>query len=431
MSIQPKNIIICADGTWNAVVKKDPKSGQPISTNVARLASVLDRADHTGRPQLLHYMQGVGTVEGESIEGGAFGLGLSENIVRAYEFIVKHYNDGDRIYLFGFSRGAFTVRSLGGMIRTAGIVRRESPATVSDAMALYADKQFERDPDLPRAVIFRNMHSHPPGDRLNCPPIECIGVWDTVGSMGIPTITPRLQKFLGASWSFHDVSLGYHVKHAFHALAINERRSTFVPTLWLKCSTNVWQNLVQCWFAGAHSDVGGGYALAEPDKTLLSDLALHWMIEMVDGTLEQGPGAHGPSDNYKGLPKSTALKFVTDWQKALGMQTLTAKLTPHDSSGGIWKFIDWLMKKPGGHVRGFNREAINNKNALLDQAKKDKTAPRDQSEESKDFTWESCEYTHSSVTECCAHNKAAIDAGTLKWDPSFRPDPPPAAIPHG
>ena len=262
-----KRLVVCADGTWNRV--ENAKSGKHLSTNVAKMAAALLPMDIHGTPQLLCYMEGVGTHHGEWLRGGMFGLGISRNISRAYEFLVQSYEPGDEIWIFGFSRGAFTARSLAGMIRNSGLLKRAHQDQVGAAMALYRDRYDDTAPDAPRARIFRNTYSYEPR-------IKFIGVWDTVGTLGVPGIHLWLARLLQVDWQFHDTELSRSVENAYHALAIHEKRSDFEPTLWEKQD---WpdasgQILEQVWFSGVHSDVGGGYAEAK-----LSDVALVWMIE--------------------------------------------------------------------------------------------------------------------------------------------------------
>ncbi len=262
-----KRLIVCTDGTWNRVEKA--QSGKHLSTNVAKIAAALLPIDAHGVPQLLCYLEGVGTHRGEWLRGGMFGLGISRNIRRAYEFLVDSYEPGDEIWIFGFSRGAFTARSLAGMIRNSGLLKRAHRDQIDAAMALYRDRYDDTAPDAPRARIFRNTYSYEPD-------IKFIGVWDTVGSLGVPGIHLWLARLLRIDWQFHDTALSRSVKNAYHALAIHEKRSDFEPTLWQKQD---WpgasaQTLEQVWFSGVHSDVGGGYL-----EEQLSDVAALWMTE--------------------------------------------------------------------------------------------------------------------------------------------------------
>jgi uncharacterized protein (DUF2235 family) len=262
-----KRLIVCADGTWNKVEKAE--SGKHVSTNVAKFAAALLPIDIHGTVQLLCYLEGVGTHEGEWIRGGMFGLGISRNIEFAYEFLVRSYEPGDEIWIFGFSRGAFTARSLAGMIRDCGLLKVAHADQIGNAMALYRGRYDDTAPDAPRARIFRNTYSYEPD-------IKFIGVWDTVGALGVPGVHLWLAKLLHVDWQFHDTTLSRSVKNAYHALAIHEKRSDFEPTLWEKqdwpeAST---QTLEQVWFSGVHSDVGGGYV-----EEQLSDVSFQWMVE--------------------------------------------------------------------------------------------------------------------------------------------------------
>ncbi len=261
-----KKIIICADGTWNTEDKTD--DGFPCPTNVTRVRRALLPTDSSGVAQVVHYEQGVGTEFGIRLRGGALGRGIFNNVVDSYEFLMDNYEPGDRLYLFGFSRGAFTVRSLAGLIRNSGILRRGHESFLDEAIKIYRDYDPATAPDGPVSLNFRGYHSHEAE-------IEFIGVWDTVGALGIPFLDGQFRILRGLDWRFHDVTLSRIVKNAFHALAIHEYRSQFEPTLWeLKPGAPTTQRVEQVWFNGAHSDVGGGYP-----ESGLSDVALGWMVE--------------------------------------------------------------------------------------------------------------------------------------------------------
>jgi uncharacterized protein (DUF2235 family) len=234
---------------------------------VVRLAFRVAKRDAAGVPQIVYYDQGVGT--GNSIDrltGGAIGKGVEENIHDAYRFLIANYEPGDELFVFGFSRGAFTARSTAGMIRKCGILDRQHVQLYGDALRLYQD-DFTHPDDEP-AVDFRTRHSCCSADPVA---IKCIGVWDTVGALGIPL--RGLRGLTRRKYSFHDTELSGTVEFAFHALAIDERRAPFEPTLWLEKPK--WNQLVsQTWFAGVHSDIGGGYAESD-----LSDISLQWMMD--------------------------------------------------------------------------------------------------------------------------------------------------------
>lgn len=264
-----KRLVICCDGTWN---RADQDRGKvPCPTNVVKLAYRVAKRDLQGIPQVICYDQGVGTGSFlDRISGGALGKGLEENIHDAYRFLIANYEQGDEIFMFGFSRGAFTARSLGGMVRNCGILRRDAVAQYRNALELYRDE--EHHPDHPYSIEFRARYGI--GGTATVP-IRCIGVWDTVGALGIPV--RGLRGLTRKDYQFHDTELSGSVQYAFHALAIDERRAPFEPTLWAY-EPKPPQVVEQTWFCGVHSDVGGGYP-----ETGLSDLALEWMIGKAQG----------------------------------------------------------------------------------------------------------------------------------------------------
>ena len=260
-----KRLIVLCDGTWNG-------ADRPALTNVYKLSKAVEESDR----QRVHYEEGVGTKRWERIRGGAFGFGLSRNVRQCYAFLVKHYEPGDELFFFGFSRGAFTARSLAGLVRNSGILRPEHSGKVKDAYKLYRSRKDGDAPSEAAAVDFRATHSHPDAQ------IAFIGVWDTVGALGIPTSGLR-PPLLNKRWRFHDTTLSGSVLNAYHAISIDERRGPFAPTLWVKKVKDgvveeppEHQTVSQVWFAGVHSDVGGGYldcALAEVPLRWLADRA--------------------------------------------------------------------------------------------------------------------------------------------------------------
>lgn len=263
-----RRLVVCADGTWN----RDDTADGTHATNVVRLARAVAPVADDGTAQLVHYHPGVGTGGWwDRITGGAFGSGISRNIMDCYRWLVEEYAPGDQLFLFGFSRGAYTVRSLAGFVRNAGILRREHAGRVAEAYELYRDRTDATRPAADAAVQFRASYSHQAT-------ITCLGVWDTVGALGIPTRGP-VGWISRRRHGFHDVALSSHVHNAFHAVAIDERRAPFAPTLWAvraddpACRAGSWR-VEQRWFAGVHSNVGGGY----PDCGL-SNLALRWMAD--------------------------------------------------------------------------------------------------------------------------------------------------------
>jgi uncharacterized protein (DUF2235 family) len=263
-----KRLVICCDGTWNTPDEVD--QGQPVATNVTKLALAVAAANSAGTEQRMFYNKGVGTAPFEHVLGGGLGIGLSQKIKDAYMFIVDNYETDDELFLFGFSRGAYTARSLAGFIRNAGILKQPLAGRLEEAYELYRSRSQATRPRSTEAQLFRKTYSHETR-------IKFIGVWDTVGALGIPTLpTPAA---LRSRWVFHDVTLSTWVDNAFHALALDERRKPFEPTLWDQADdAPATQVLEQVWFSGAHSNVGGGYRDAG-----LSDIALLWLMNKAKG----------------------------------------------------------------------------------------------------------------------------------------------------
>jgi len=248
-----KRIVFCADGTW-----QDPMS----NTNVYRLYKALTVTSD----QVTYYDDGVGADASgiDKVIQGAFGEGLIQKITDGYTKIAHVYEPGDEIYLFGFSRGAYTARSLAGMIATCGVPTGAFADTcVSQVFAAY------RDP-ANRAAILAGLT----GCGLGAATIEMIGVWDTVGSLGIPAIFGGIEQ----QYQFLDTSLHPDVKNAYQCLAIDEVRAQFPATLWTS-SPVAGQVLEQVWFSGCHGDVGGGTLLGTgvDAGTRLCDITLAWM----------------------------------------------------------------------------------------------------------------------------------------------------------
>ena len=212
----------------------------------------------------------VSTLEGPVmvIAGPGTGVRQPPSLRALYRFIAYNHAPGDELYFFGFSRGAFTARSAAGFIRNAGILRREHADRTNDAYALYRSDNPTTKPRGIEATLFRQSYSHEAV-------VHFIGVWDTVGALGIPLSGWPLVDLFNRRWQFHDTTLSSTVHAAFQALAIDEQRAPFRPTLWTQSpDAPDTQRLEQVWFAGVHSDVGGGY----PEHQL-SDITLRWMVE--------------------------------------------------------------------------------------------------------------------------------------------------------
>lgn len=253
-----RSLVVCCDGTWNSA----DQDGAP--TNVTKMARAILPQAQDGAAQIVYYDEGVGSGNFlDRIVGGAFGTGLETNVQQAYRFLCQNYQPGDRICLFGFSRGAYTVRSLAGLVSLVGLLRKGDLDRMPKVWDYYRTPPEEREPEVIDPAWI--------GGRF--PEVTLIGVWDTVGALGIPA--NGLGRIGRKRHSFHDVKLGERVRNAFQALAIDEHRKTFAPAIWETAGLPAHEQAVeQVWFAGAHSNVGGGY----PDS-LLSDIALLWMFD--------------------------------------------------------------------------------------------------------------------------------------------------------
>jgi uncharacterized protein (DUF2235 family) len=259
-----KRLVICSDGTWNTPDQKDRGKYRP--SNVVKMARAVAPVSKDGKIQIVFYDKGVGTGWGlDRLTGGAFGQGLNDNIKDAYRFLIHNYEEEDEIFFFGFSRGAYTVRSTAGFIRNSGLLKKIHADKIPEAVNLYRSREYA--PASQEAKEFRKAYSRE--IRINF-----IGVWDTVGSLGIPI---HGLKFLTRhKYQFHDVMLSSYVDNAFHALAVDEKRRPFKPTLWETKKLD-YQRVEQVWFSGVHTNIGGGY-----EDSGLSDIAFTWMKEKAE-----------------------------------------------------------------------------------------------------------------------------------------------------
>lgn len=298
-----KNIVICSDGTGNEYGENN--------TNVVETYAICKKLPS----QVVFYDPGVGTGGWEYVEGKKpgeeslkslsdqlTGSGLQNNVNDAYRFLMETFETGDRIFLFGFSRGAFTVRSLAGMLYKVGLL---PPG--NDNLIPYAAKLYNIEGNVDIAHGFRDTFSR------RCA-VHVIGVWDTVSSLVMNA---------GKRWS--SGALNPDVKHGYHALSIDEKRKDFPPCLWLDDSTDLarGQTVEQVWFAGVHSDVGGWY-----DERGLANISLHWMLKQA---------------------KAKGLKID---QARLEARTADPYDELHNSRNGIWRLRGTHVRKipPGSRV---------------------------------------------------------------------------------
>ena len=265
----PKRLALFLDGTWNT---------SDDNTNVWRLKALAE----TSPEQPCYYSVGVGTQRGERLRGGMFGYGLDAEVIRAYEWIVEQYRPEDRLFIFGFSRGAFTARSLAGFIAKCGLLRRGSPISLKQLYARYrlgatphTIRELDNVPERQWTLEERLLKKY----SMEVP-VWFQGVWDTVGALGIPF--GNLAHLSRSKFAFLETDLRINYSRAYHALAIDEHREAFCPTLWTKSvqegsetrAPRTLTDVEQRWFVGAHADVGGGYS-----NGLLAQLPLKWIME--------------------------------------------------------------------------------------------------------------------------------------------------------
>lgn len=262
-----KRIVICFDGTWNKPADEALPTDRRVETNVCRFYEAIKPQSADGVQQVKWYDEGVGTQWYDKFIGGAIGAGLELNIIQGYEFLAKNFLDGDEVYVLGFSRGAYTARSLVGMIRNCGLILpKHLPLRIPMAYGIYRTRGDSV--DSMTAKVFRAAFSR----EIK---IKFVGVWDTVGALGIPLHILRdvNMKF----YEFHDINLSSIVENAYQAIAVDEHRIDYDVCLWAP-DAPAQQKLEQRWFIGAHCDVGGGYS----DRRL-SDMTLRWMQDKAAG----------------------------------------------------------------------------------------------------------------------------------------------------
>ena len=317
-----KNIVICLDGTNN-------KLRAALNTNVVRLFGMLDLA----RPDLQvgYYDPGVGTFSSPAawtpiartvsrFAGLTFGAGLRQNLGEAYCYLMSSYEPGDRIFLFGFSRGAYTSRALTGMLDVFGIFRPGSENMVPYAVSEYTRQQkrnMKYAEAREREEYFQGLRMYAwthgvqlPGRRKDHAPVHFVGLWDTVKAAG--NIGRQLR------WPY--TRQLPHVATVRHAVSIDETRRPFAEYLvhatdeghLLRCKN---QDLLEVWFAGVHSDVGGMFATG----TLLSDIALKWMVdEAVAHGLLVRKRAYSDASKLSNVDPTGAIHKMSAWWRLLG-----------------------------------------------------------------------------------------------------------------
>jgi uncharacterized protein (DUF2235 family) len=273
---QQKRLAVFLDGTWNSVNS---------NTNVWRMRALCAAKGKDNKPQLVYYEVGV-----NGFLGGVFGQGLDENIRLAYEWLIENYNDGDEIFIFGFSRGAFTARSLAGLVAIDGILRAGSPIGVTelferyrkgDEESIWTLKEKEAAGDTSKLTEQERWllkYSQPAK-------VKVVGVWDTVGSVGLAA--GNIPGVSRPTFDYLQTGLRIHILNGYHALAIDEHRNDFAPTIWdvrrpkdqnaIIAQPRLLSSVEQRWFVGAHANVGGGY-----ETDLLAQSPLRWMMKKAE-----------------------------------------------------------------------------------------------------------------------------------------------------
>lgn len=256
----PKNIVVFSDGTGQ-------EGGEGHNSNVYKLFNMCE--DRTDR-QTIFYDRGLGT-GWRKITGSAFGAGISKNIIECYTFIFEQFNAGDQLFLFGFSRGATTVRSLSSFIHMFGILPKSRPELIAKAFDIYKSPKTREEKSKAFLASHHNMWCK----------VHFLGAWDTVAALGIPIpgLNAIIEQVPGWRHNFQNLTMSESVTHGRHALAIDDERRIFHPILW-DPGIEDYQTMEQIWFPGMHTDVGGGYAEQE-----LADISMQWMV---DEAVEKG-----------------------------------------------------------------------------------------------------------------------------------------------
>lgn len=325
-----KRIVVCCDGTWQdgLVVNQRWKY-----TNILRLARVVNHSDERLNPhipQVVFYQSGVGTWGDRYIEAldGIVGASLADKVQEAYAFIAHNFRPGDELFLFGFSRGAYTARMVAELIGGIGVLDRTDMDHFADIFTAYQKRGKAEDPGeiaaLDKQLFPWTQHTSPGKRRADSDKdtfsIKCVGVFDTVGSLGLPEeltlSSPKMKTLFG----FPDRHLGEHIQFAFQALALDEHRKDFNCAKFEQTEggRRKGQVLRQCWFSGSHSDIGGGF-----EDHDLSDISLTWMCANICDVL---------SLDYKYL--ASLPDPVASW----------GELAPHNSSTGVFALAETIQR---------------------------------------------------------------------------------------
>ncbi|KAI0082303.1 hypothetical protein K474DRAFT_1586300 [Panus rudis PR-1116 ss-1] len=325
-----KRIVVCCDGTWQDGLTARRRWNY---TNILRLARAIQHVDDRYDPpvpQVVYYQSGVGTESFAPVQwlDGALGASLADKIQDAYAFLAHNYQPGDEIFLFGFSRGAYTARMVAALIGEIGVLDRMDMDHFADIFIAYQKRGKAKDVEeikkLDDILQPWTQHTSPGKIRADYDQdhflIHCLGVFDTVGSVGLPEELSLRSDRVKTIFGFSDKYLGPHVARAYHALALNENRKDFDCAKFEQTEEGARkkQVLKQCWFAGSHSDIGGGY-----EEHDLSDLTLFWMAANIGDILALN------ITYLASLPEP-----VAPW----------GEQSPHDSATGIFALADTIHR---------------------------------------------------------------------------------------
>ncbi len=288
--------------------------------------------DADGHPQLIYYSIGV-----NGFWGGVFGHGLDENIRLAYEWLIENYNDGDEIFIFGFSRGAYTARSLAGLIAINGVLKAGSPIGISELFERYKKGDEESIWTLKEKEAANDVGSLTTQEKWllkysEPAKIKMVGVWDTVGAIGIEA--GNIPGISSSAFDYLQTGLRIHILSGYHALAIDEHRGKFAPTIWdvrlpkdlraPRAPPRTISGLEQRWFVGAHANVGGGY-----ETDLLAQAPLRWMLRKAEAqglsfrlkVEMDGDEVNAPiSDSYKSFGYGIYSWFSSPLYRTIGRE---------------------------------------------------------------------------------------------------------------
>lgn len=281
-----QRLVLLFDGTWNAPEDR---------TNVFRMAQRIPEYDGDIR-QRFFYHPGIGNGGVTRFMSGVFGYGLSKTLLDGYEWLARRYTNADEIWIFGFSRGAYTARSLAGLIHQCGLLRVVTPGLLDKAEELYRNKDAEQDDKACRT--FRRDYSRTPRIRF-------VGVWETVGALGIP----GTHFSESGKYAWHDTELSDIIDYAYHAAALDEHRAAYNVSLWVSEDGRpkaVNREVEQRWFIGAHANVGGGYG----PQDALADIPLQWMTEKASGAGLKLDAFSAADDAWQTAPRDSFGDFL-------------------------------------------------------------------------------------------------------------------------